>query len=147
MFFSVIWVFMFFANHHEPWYLLRISLGTLKRSLPIESNPYYILTRKYRHVLGLTIDYWHNSELHVITAPSLISTIHKLPQHPLSLSSLLCLHRPFSGNVFRRCLHSLTDRTAYGNWLLRLAGMSLKPHSLLFTGWLSPDWVAPFFSR
>jgi hypothetical protein len=27
----------------------------------------------------------HNSELQVITVPSLISTIHKSPQHPLSL--------------------------------------------------------------
>jgi hypothetical protein len=35
--------------------------------------------------MDLLITYTHNSELQAITAPPLISTIHKSPQHPLSL--------------------------------------------------------------
>jgi hypothetical protein len=33
----------------------------MKRSLAIESNPYYILTQKYCHVLGVTIDHRHTT--------------------------------------------------------------------------------------
>jgi hypothetical protein len=72
--------------------------------------------------------YWplipHDSELQVITAPPLISTIHKSPQHPLSVSQpavsspavpwqrfltveILQLH------ALRFYLHSLPCRTAY----------------------------------
>jgi hypothetical protein len=46
------------------------------------------------------MDHLHNLELQAITAPLLISTIHKSPQHPLSFSSLLCLHQPFPGIGF-----------------------------------------------
>jgi hypothetical protein len=35
--------------------------------------------------IDLFTTYTHDSELHAITAPPLISTIHKSPQHPLSL--------------------------------------------------------------
>jgi hypothetical protein len=35
--------------------------------------------------MDLLITYTHNSELQAVTAPSLISTIHKAPHHPLSL--------------------------------------------------------------
>jgi hypothetical protein len=35
--------------------------------------------------MDLLTTYIHDSKLHAITAPSLISTIHKSPQHPLSL--------------------------------------------------------------
>jgi hypothetical protein len=50
--------------------------------------------------MDLLTTYAHDSELQAITAPPLISTIHKSPQHPLSFTSLLCLHQPFSGNGF-----------------------------------------------
>jgi hypothetical protein len=35
--------------------------------------------------MNLLTTYTHDSELQTITAPPLISTIHKSPQHPLSL--------------------------------------------------------------
>jgi hypothetical protein len=50
--------------------------------------------------LDLLATYTHNSEIQVITASPLISTIHKSPQHMLRVSSLLCLHQPFPGNGF-----------------------------------------------
>jgi hypothetical protein len=51
--------------------------------------------------VGLFATYPHDSDLHAITAPPLLFTIHKSPQHPLSLfSSLLCLHQPFPANGF-----------------------------------------------
>jgi hypothetical protein len=49
-------------------------------------------------ILDLLTTYTHDSELPEITAPSLISAIHKSSQYPLSISSLLCLHEPFPGN-------------------------------------------------
>jgi hypothetical protein len=67
----------------------------------------------YCHDLGVIIDgvaigeldllttSIHHSEIQVITALWLISTLYKSPQHQLSLfSSLLCLHQPFPGNGF-----------------------------------------------
>jgi hypothetical protein len=39
-------------------------------------------------ILNLLTTYTQDSELQAITAPPSISTIHKSPQHPLSLSSL-----------------------------------------------------------
>jgi hypothetical protein len=48
-------------------------------------------------------------ELQDITAPSLISTIHKSSQHPLSyFSSLLCVHQPIPGNGFYQCRFNFT---------------------------------------
>jgi hypothetical protein len=35
--------------------------------------------------MALLITYTHDSELQAITTPLLISTIHRSPQHPLSL--------------------------------------------------------------
>jgi hypothetical protein len=46
-------------------------------------------------ILDLLTTYAHDSELQIITASLLISTIHKLPQQPPSFSILLCLHQPF----------------------------------------------------
>jgi hypothetical protein len=43
-------------------------------------------------LLDLLTTYTHDSQVQVITAPPLISTIHK--------SSLLCFHQPFPGNGF-----------------------------------------------
>jgi hypothetical protein len=57
----------------------------------------------YYRDLGVAIDgvcigewillatYAHDSEMQAITAPSLISTIHKSPQHPLSLFPTCCV--------------------------------------------------------
>jgi hypothetical protein len=50
--------------------------------------------------MGLLITYAHDWELQSITEPPLISTSHKSPQLPLSLSSLLYLHQSLSGNGF-----------------------------------------------
>jgi hypothetical protein len=69
----------------------------------------------------LTI-YTHDSELQAITAPPLISTIHKPPQHPQCFSSPLCLHQPFPWqrlltveilqlHALMSSLHSLPYRT------------------------------------
>jgi hypothetical protein len=51
-------------------------------------------------ILDLVTTHTHNLDVQAITAPPLISTIHKSPQHPVSFSSLLCLHQPFPGNGF-----------------------------------------------
>jgi hypothetical protein len=51
-------------------------------------------------ILDLLAAYTHDSELREITAPPLISTTHKSPQHTLTFSGLLCLHQPFPGNGF-----------------------------------------------
>jgi hypothetical protein len=69
--------------------------------------------RIYRHVyesltidgvldsrLGLLITLTHDSWLHLIIAPSLISTLYKSLQHTLSLFSLLCFHQSFPVNGF-----------------------------------------------
>jgi hypothetical protein len=50
--------------------------------------------------MHLLTTYTHHSELQVITALSLISTLYKSSQHLLSFSSLLCLHQPFPSNGF-----------------------------------------------
>jgi hypothetical protein len=44
--------------------------------------------------LDLLTTYTHNSELQGLTAPPLISTIHKSPQHPLSLCRACCVSTP-----------------------------------------------------
>jgi hypothetical protein len=51
-------------------------------------------------ILGLMTTYEHNSELQVITAPSLIYTNYKSLQHTLRFSSLLYIPQPFPGNGF-----------------------------------------------
>jgi hypothetical protein len=50
--------------------------------------------------LDLLTTLTHDSLLHLIIVPSLISTLYKLLQHTLSLFSLLCLHQSFPGNGF-----------------------------------------------
>jgi hypothetical protein len=50
--------------------------------------------------MDLLTTYRHHSELQAIMTLSLISTIQKSPQHPLSFSNLLYLHQPFPGNGF-----------------------------------------------
>jgi hypothetical protein len=51
--------------------------------------------RDYRRGMDWWMDllttYTHHSELQVITALSLISTVYKSPQHPLSLFSACCI--------------------------------------------------------
>jgi hypothetical protein len=85
--------------HHL--FLLTIQLSTAVFSPRIQSNP---TSDTSRHVVCVNIDgvwtgewiYWplytHDSELQTTTAPLLISTIHKSPQHQLNFSSLQCLH-------------------------------------------------------
>jgi hypothetical protein len=53
-----------------------------------------VLDRKLDLLTTLRHDTW----LHLIVAPSLISTLHKSLQHMLSLFSVLCLHPSLPGN-------------------------------------------------
>jgi hypothetical protein len=51
--------------------------------------------------MDLLTTYIHNPELQEITAPLLISTVHKSQQYPAKpFSSLQCLHLPFPDNGF-----------------------------------------------
>jgi hypothetical protein len=50
-------------------------------------------------ILDLLATYTHDSELQATTAPMLISTVHKSPQHPLSLFQP-CFHQPLPGTGF-----------------------------------------------
>jgi hypothetical protein len=50
--------------------------------------------------LDLLTTLTHDSWLHLIIAPWLISTLYKLLQHTPSIFSLLCLHQSFPGNGF-----------------------------------------------
>jgi hypothetical protein len=49
--------------------------------------------------VDLLITCTHHSELQVISAPSLISTIYKSPEHPLSLPTSLPCHKPLPGKA------------------------------------------------
>jgi hypothetical protein len=72
--------------------------------LKILFNIVTILGYDYRRSTDLWMDlltsYTHHSELQVITALSLISTLYKSPQQPPSLYPALCLHQPFLSNSF-----------------------------------------------
>jgi hypothetical protein len=74
--------------------------------------------------LDLLTTYKHNSELQAITAPPLISTIHKSPQHPLSIIHLavsspivlwqrLLIMKILRLHALRFYLHSLIYRTPW----------------------------------
>jgi hypothetical protein len=91
---------------------------------------------------GDSIYWWliHDSKLHAITVPPLISTIQKSPQHPLSGFPACCLHQPFPGNSFQQWrffsfTHSGPLLTAsrtelkYTNW---------APNLLVITSWHGP---------
>jgi hypothetical protein len=100
------------------------------------------------------IDEWiykpliHNLELQVIAVLSLISTLHKSPQHPLSLFSacrVFISHSlatasnsgDSSASTLRFYLHSLPCKTVNSRLTPRMTAISHQPLSLLFTGWLS----------
>jgi hypothetical protein len=75
--------------------------------------------------MDLLITYIHHSELLVITAPLLFSTILRSPQHPLSLFPVCCVfNRPFlatashSGDSAASRSHVDTDRRISHNWTL-----------------------------
>jgi hypothetical protein len=120
----------------------------------------HVWVRDYRREMVWWMDlmttYTHHSELKVITALSLISTIYKSPQHPLNLSPACCvfISRSLatvsnSGDYSASRTQVLSSQTPVQKWTLswqpppRLAAISCQPPSLLFTGWLSTDWVAP----
>jgi hypothetical protein len=105
-----------------------------------------------RYVLGVTTDglwvgywiHWHNSELHVITAPSLI-TLYKSPPYPLSLlpGSCVSISRSMatasnSGDSSASRAQVLSSQTPLQNATLNcltltLAVISHQSPSLLFT--------------
>jgi hypothetical protein len=76
-------------------------------------------------ILDLLFTCKHHSELRVITAPLLISTIHRSPQHPLSLSTACCVFNSRSlatasnnGDSSASCAHVDTVRLISSNWTL-----------------------------
>jgi hypothetical protein len=97
----------------------------------------------------LLATYTHHSELQVITAVSLISTLYKSPQHPLSLFPacyvfisyfLATASNSGDSSASRAQVSSsqLPVQNSILNWLApRLAAISHQSPSLLFTGWLS----------
>jgi hypothetical protein len=66
--------------------------------------------------MDLLTTYIHDSELQVIKAPLLISTIHESPQHPLSLFPACCVNSRSlatasnSGDYSASCAHVFTVR-------------------------------------
>jgi hypothetical protein len=79
--------------------------------------------------------YWHNSELQVITAPLLISIIHRLPQHPLSLFPACCAFNSRSlatasnsGDSSASRAHVVILRRISRNW--NLVNLTITPSLL-----------------
>jgi hypothetical protein len=79
---------------------------------------YYLYVCDCRRGIGWWIDllttYTHHSELQVIIAQSLISTLHRSPQHPLSLFPPAVSLQPFlrkASHALRSYIHSLPCRT------------------------------------
>jgi hypothetical protein len=55
----------------------------------------------------------HHSELQLVTALSLTSTIHRSPQHLLSLFPACCLQQPFPSNGFWQWRYSFPGSRRY----------------------------------
>jgi hypothetical protein len=74
----------------------------------------------YRQGLGLRLDlltiYTHELELQAITTPPLLSTIHKSPQHPLSIFQPVFTNRSLAT---ASCAEVLSSQTPVQNWLRR----------------------------
>jgi hypothetical protein len=100
------------------------------------------------------IDHLHDSELQALTAPPVISTIHKSLQH-LSSSAVpwqrILTVEILQIHALRSCLHSLTCRTLV-NWQLNcLLSSSLAelnwtgcPRSLLYNHFARTEQKTPF---
>jgi hypothetical protein len=83
-----------FMRQHSPWNTFKFVI--VNTALSRVRGDY---RRGLDSCLDLLTTYAHHSELRVITVLSLVSTLYRSPQHPLSLlPSLLCLHKPFPSN-------------------------------------------------
>jgi hypothetical protein len=99
--------------------------------------------------MHLLITYTHHSELQVITALSLIFTIHKLQQHPLSLSSAWCIFisrslatASNSGDFSVLRAHRLPCRTQFTTDSF-FHSIPYRTHSQLTLCQLTTNWVVP----
>jgi hypothetical protein len=129
-----------YRDTHIP---LPTDAGDMVTSL---SDPHYVLSpdmREYRRGLHWWMDlltiHAHDWEVQVITAPPLISAIHKSPQHPLSLfqpavtSPVVPWQRFLTVEIlklhaFRSSCHNLPCRIQL-NWLCPLLITSRhRPH-------------------
>jgi hypothetical protein len=100
----------------------------------IQLNPVVSLTSCFLHIItcrGVTVHgAWIGERIYcplIITAPSLSSTLYKLPQHPLSLFQPAVISRSLatasnSGDSSASCVRVLLLPCLYS-------------HTLLFTGW------------
>jgi hypothetical protein len=86
-------------------------------ALTAGENPQYchIFRGDYKWDMDLLIAYIHRSEVQVITALSLFSTLYKSPQHPLSLFPACCVFNSHSlvtasnsGDSSASCAHVIT---------------------------------------
>jgi hypothetical protein len=86
--------------------------------------------------MDLLTTYTHNSELQAITAPPLISTIHKTPQHPAEPFSRLlftnrCLATNYnSGDFSASCAQVLSFQPSVNNSIELIAPTVLVVTSL-----------------
>jgi hypothetical protein len=84
--------------------------------------------------MGLLTTYIHQSELQLIKPPLLISTVHRLPQHPLSLLPVCCVNSHSlvtssnSGDSSASRAHVVTARRISYTWTL-----SARLGSLLYS--------------
>jgi hypothetical protein len=88
-------------------------------------------------ILDLLTTCTHYSELQVITALLLISTIHRLPQHPLSFCAARCIFSSCSlamasniGDSSASWAHIVTVRRISHNWTLLFSANSTTAPSL-----------------
>jgi hypothetical protein len=111
---------------------------------------------EYRRCMDLLTTYTHHSELHVTTALSLISTLYRSSQHPLSLLPVCCVFISRSWqrlltveilqlHEFRFHLHSVPCRTVSNSNSIVLCvfvatGMCL-PIRCLETGCITPLFI------
>jgi hypothetical protein len=99
--------------------------------------------------------YTHHSELRVIKMLSLISTIYNSQQRPLTFFySLLYVSSPalpwkrlltveiLQLHALKFCLQTSVAELNTQLTTARLVAISHRPPSLLFTGWISTDWIA-----
>jgi hypothetical protein len=119
----LLWDFYWFIHH-----VLASSI-IIPSNIPLPAHSEFILSRVWVTVDGAWIGEWiywpltHASEVQVLTAPPLISTVHKLSQHPLSPfpACFVFTRRSLTAasdmeilqlHALRSSLHSLPCRTA-----------------------------------
>jgi hypothetical protein len=104
---------------------VNVHLHTLVTLLNIVTIYVCAYKRGMDWILDLVTTRTHHSELQVIAAPLLISTVHRSPQHPLSLFPACCVFKSHSlamasnsGNSSASCAHVITVQQISRNWTL-----------------------------